>query len=72
MAKEGVKHLQVKGLRNVDYDKLGNPDIISQYMDYTLIEIKGSTKVPKDAINISRLLGIPEEILKEAENILEN
>jgi len=72
LAKEGVKHLQVKGLRNVDYDKLGNPDIISQYMDYTLIEIKGSTKVPKDAINISRLLGIPEEILKEAENILEN
>lgn len=72
LVREGVKHLQVKGLRNVDYDKLGNPEIISQYMDYTLIEIIGNTGVPKDAINISRLIGIPEAILKEAEAILES
>lgn len=72
LVREGVKHLQVKGLRNVDYDKLGNPEIISQYMDYTLIEIEGNTGVPKDAINISRLIGVPETILKEAENILES
>lgn len=72
LAKEGVKHLQVKGLRSVDYDKIGNPDIISEYMDYTLIEIKGNTDVPKDAINISRLIGVPEEILREAEYILKN
>lgn len=72
LVREGVKHLQVKGLRNVDYDKLGNPEIISQFMDYTLIEIVGNTGVPKDAINISRLIGVPEDILKEAESILES
>lgn len=72
LVREGVKHLQVKGLRNVDYEKLGDPDVISQYMDYTLIEIVGNTGVPKDAINISRLIGVPEEILKEAEKILES
>ncbi len=70
LVRKGVKHLQVKGLRNVDYDNIGNPDAIPQYMDYTLIEIKGDTVVPKDAINISRLIGVPEEILSEAEKIL--
>lgn len=72
LVREGVKHLQVKGLRNVDYDKLGDPEVISQYMDYSLIEIIGNTGVPKDAINISRLIGVPEAILKEAESILES
>lgn len=72
LVREGVKHLQVKGLRNVDYERLGDPEVISQYMDYTLIEIVGNIGVPKDAINISRLIGVPETILKEAENILES
>jgi len=71
LVRQGVKHLQVKGLRNVDYNKLGDPELISQFMDYTLIEIVGNTGVPKDAINISRLIGVPEIILKEAEKILD-
>lgn len=70
LIQEGVKHLQVKGLQNVDYEKIGHPEIISEYMDYTLIEIKEEAKVPKDAINISRLIGVPEEILEEAERII--
>lgn len=72
LVRENVKHLQVKGLTNVDYDKIGNPEIISEYMDYTLIEIKSDTGVPKDAINISRLIGVPEEILQEAERIIDD
>ncbi|NLN47788.1 MAG: DNA mismatch repair protein MutS [Clostridiales bacterium] len=71
LVKESIKHLQVKGLRNVDYEKVGSPEIISEHMDYTLIEIKEEAKVPKDAINISRLIGIPEEILDEAERIMD-
>lgn len=70
LVREGIKHLQVKGLRNVDYDKVGHPDVISDYMDYTLVEIAEETDVPKDAINISRLIGIPEEILEEAERVI--
>ena len=70
LVRENIKHFQVKGLRNVDYDKIGNPEIISEYMDYTLIEIKSNESVPKDAINISRLIGVPEEILQEAEKII--
>lgn len=72
LVKKGIKHLQVKGLRNVDYDKVGKPEIISDYMDYSLIEITGNSTVPKDAINISKLIGIPEEILAEAEGIMNN
>ena len=71
LVRENIKHFQVKGLRNVDYDKIGNPEIISEYMDYTLIEIKSNNGVPKDAINISRLIGVPEEILQEAEKIID-
>jgi DNA mismatch repair protein MutS2 len=70
LIQEGIKHLQVKGLQNVDYEKVGHPEIISEYMDYTLIEIEEEAKVPKDAINISRLIGVPEEILEEAERII--
>ena len=67
---KGVKHLQVKGLRNIDFKNLKETDSISEYMDYTLIEADSESKVPQDAINISRLMGIPEEILKQAEEIM--
>ncbi len=67
---EGIKHLQVKGLRNIDFKSIKDPDAISEYMDYTLIEVEGESRVPQDAINISRLMGIPEEILQQAEEIM--
>ncbi len=68
----GVRHLQVKGLRNIDLGSIKEGDSISEYMDYALIEIKGEAGVPRDAINISRLMGIPEEILQQAEEIMKN
>lgn len=70
LAKKGIKHLQVKGLRNIEFDKIKDPDTIARYMDYTLIEIEDNSSVPRDAINISRLMGIPEEIIQKAEQIL--
>ena len=71
LVKEGIKHLQVKGLRDIEFKSIKDPDAISEYMDYSLIEVEGESKVPQDAINISRLMGIPEEILREAEEIME-
>ncbi len=72
LVKPGVKHLQVNGLRNIDCSRIKNPEHISEYMDYTLIEIEGDAVVPRDALNISRLMGVPEEIVKTAEELLGN
>ncbi|MCT4566202.1 MAG: hypothetical protein N4A68_18065 [Maledivibacter sp.] len=77
---EKVKHLQVRGLSVEDWDKISNKiqeekegvSLLHYYMDYRLTEIKDVKEVPKDAINISRLMGLDEEILREAEKILEN
>lgn len=72
LVRAGIKHLQVKGLRNIDFKSIKDPDAISEYMDYTLMEVECESRVPKDAINISRLMGIPEEILHQAEKIMNN
>lgn len=76
---EEVKHLQVRGLSVKDWDEITEKikqekksiDMLHYYMDYRLREIKDIKEVPKDAINISRLMGLDEEILKDAEEILE-
>jgi len=69
---EGIKHLQVKGLRDIDFKNIKDLDEVYMYMDYTLLEMVCEFRVPRDAIRISRLLGIPEEILQQAEKIMEN
>jgi len=72
LVKKGIRHLQVKGLRDIDFNSIKDSDEISKYMDYTLIEVEGEARVPQDAINISRLMGISEAILQRAEKIMEN
>lgn len=76
---EEINHLQVVGLANVDYDILREQlscekgcrlDLITKHMDYRLIQVNNKSKVPRDAINIARLMGLKEEILKEAEQVL--
>lgn len=77
---KGVSHLQVVGLSDIKFDKLQEKlndkksdkmDIINEHMDYRLIEVKNRKEVPKDALNIARLMGLDENIIFEAENILE-
>ncbi|QEK13265.1 DNA mismatch repair protein MutS [Crassaminicella thermophila] len=77
---EEVYHLQVKGLEGIDYETLKQEiesqcefgiEIVHKYMDYRLIEVKNKNKVPRDAINIARLMGLQEVLLKEAESHLE-
>jgi len=70
LERQGVRHLQVKGLRNVDFSNIAEYGDIAQYMDYSLIEVKGEMGVPEDAIKISRIMGMPEEILSKAEDIM--
>jgi dsDNA-specific endonuclease/ATPase MutS2 len=76
---EGVVHLQVIGLSNIDFkklkddikeDKLIGIETITRYMDYRLKRITGRKEVPRDAVNIAWFMGLEEEIIKEAEEIL--
>lgn len=74
-----IKHLQVKGLSEVDIrglseeitrDKAGIEQV-HQYMDYRLVEVQGRNRVPRDAIKVARLMGLQEEILLHAQDYLD-
>lgn len=73
-----IKHLQVQGISPEDFEKISEllddktkgVELLHEYMNYRLREIKEIKEVPKDAINISRLMGLDEDILKDAEGIM--
>lgn len=77
---EGVEHLQVIGLSNMDFDKLDKElkedskdkiDIINKYMDYRLKKVdKATGETPRDAINIARIMGLDGRIIEIAEKYL--
>lgn len=77
---KSVQNLQVKGLSSANMAKLGKEllhasrreriDIISKYMDYRLYAVGGGQEIPKDALNIAKMLGIYDEIIDEAKNLL--
>ena len=76
---ENVLHLQVVGLSNLDFNKLKEEiknsdgmDIINKNMDYRLKVVEQSKEIPKDALNIARIMGLDDEILQIAENIIDN
>ncbi len=66
----GIRHLQVKGLDNIDFSNIKDYKDISEYMDYSLVEVVGKAGIPQDAIKISRIMGMPEEIISHAEWIM--
>lgn len=77
---EGVTHLQVIGLSKIDFSILDKElkkedvdklDLINKYMDYGLIEVRDTKEVPKDALNIAKLMGLKEEVVTLAEEILD-
>jgi dsDNA-specific endonuclease/ATPase MutS2 len=73
---DDVNNLQVVGLANVNFDKLNEKlrkadksmrvNIIAELMDYRLRIVKNEKEVPKDAINIAKMLGIKDEIINDA------
>ena len=70
-------HYQVAGLRDLDWDALGREIAalgsetgagrIAAYMNYGLYRADARHACPRDALNICRLLGMPEKILEDAE-----
>jgi DNA mismatch repair ATPase MutS len=70
LERAGLKHLQVKGLQNIDFSIIAQCGDISKYMDYSLIEVKDEMGIPEDAIKISRIMGMPEEIITRAEQVM--
>lgn len=74
---EGIRHLQVMGLNRVDLEEIKKTESqplekINQLMDYRLQEVSQFREVPKDAIHIAHMMGLPEEITNKAEKILED
>ncbi len=77
---EGIKNMQVKGLADADFKRLEKElryanrreriEIISKYMDYRLYHAKNDEEIPKDALNIAKMLGIYDEIINDAKSFL--
>ena len=79
---EGIKNMQVRGLANADFGKLEKElryanrreriEIIQKYMDYRLYHAQNDEEIPKDALNIAKMLGIYDEIIENAKQYLNN
>ena len=77
---EGIKNMQVRGLANADFTKLEKElryanrreriEIIQKYMDYRLYHAENDEEIPKDALNIAKMLGIYDEIIENAKEYL--
>lgn len=74
-----VVHLQVIGLSHMGIGELkkelkdlseGKLELINRLMDYRLREVGKTKSVPKDAINIARIMGLDKEIIDRAERNL--
>ena len=72
--------MQVRGLSGVDFRKLDSElkyanrkeriNIISKYMDYRLYAVEKNGEIPKDALNIAKMLGINKEIIDGAQKYI--
>lgn len=69
-----VLHLQVQGLKDVDFKDLeiNWEKNLHEYMDYRLLEIDKPEEVPKDAIKIAKMMGLKPSILEDANRIVED
>jgi len=77
---EGVRNMQVRGLADTDFARLERElryanrreriEIIQKYMDYRLYEAENDEEIPKDALNIAKMLGIHDEIIENARSYI--
>jgi dsDNA-specific endonuclease/ATPase MutS2 len=77
---DGVINMQVRGLADADFTLLNREiqyarraeriNIISKYMDYRLYRVEKQGEVPKDALNIAKMLGISSEIIERAKKYI--
>ncbi|MGX8774845.1 MAG: MutS-related protein [Bacillota bacterium] len=76
-----VVNMQVTGLANADFDRLDRElryanrreriNIIQKYMDYRLTRVDDNREIPKDALNIAKMLGIDSNIIEKAKQYLD-
>ena len=81
VAEHAGAHYQVVGLRDLDLNALraelsavGEKDrvaLIARHMNYGLYRVEGRQSIPRDALNICRLLGLEGEILEKIEHSYE-
>lgn len=74
VAQDADYHYQAAGLKDADMERLSaeiksaNPqkriDIISNYMNYGIYQVRGREECPRDAIRICGLLGLDSELLE--------
>lgn len=77
---EGIRNMQVRGLANADFIRLEKElryanrreriEIIQKYMDYRLYHAENDEEIPKDALNIAKMLGIYDVIIDQAKEYL--
>lgn len=77
---QGIVNYQVVGLANANFRQLDGAikyakrkeriEIIAREMDYRLREVTGEREIPKDALNIAKMLGIGDEIIDNAKRYL--
>jgi len=83
---DDATYFQVIGLKKVDFDGLKRQidlkvgmglsensneiKILQEFMDYRLEKVSKETKVPKDAINVCKLLGLDNEIINIASDCI--
>ncbi len=73
-----IEHLQVIGLRDVTLEELKNAfqteghhgRVLEKYMDFRLEPMSKPQGVPMEALKIAELMGVKEEIIQRAEEIL--
>lgn len=75
-----VCNMQVCGLAGADFDRLDREiryagrkeriDVISKYMDYRLRRVEDQSEIPKDALNIAKMLGIGSDIINRAKDYM--
>jgi len=72
-------HWQVRGLKDADFEAIrhrilsqgkNSLEALHEFMDYRLEKVEGGHQLPKDALNVARLMGLEPEILKTAEGLL--
>jgi DNA mismatch repair ATPase MutS len=81
-SEDNSRNLQVRGLAGANFENLAREiryanrreriEIIGKYMDYRLYEVEGEKEIPKDALNIAKMLGIGNEIIEQAKQYMED
>lgn len=75
VARHADAHFEIVGLRGIDVDTVKKEiahtgdgvSVIAAHMNYGLYRVQGEYSMPRDALNICKLLALDEDILNEIE-----